>query len=179
MHSTSRFGLLASVVFLPALALPSAAVGQYRLPEITAIAKADSVHGAAQHLAQTTHRWRDAARLHRQSATLRTAADSLGYRCFTLAAQLSFAGNDLSSAQSAMVAAAGQALARGDVVKAANAFADAAWIADQRHNAGQVRTFARRAEVLAASPLLTQPARAAILRRFAHSEPALALGATH
>jgi hypothetical protein len=153
------------------LALPSAAYSQYRLPTITSFASADSMHASAVAVANDAKRWRDAARLHRESATLRTPGDSLGYRCLMMAANLSFGANDLASAQNDMAAAAAQAMARGDVEKAAQAYADAAWLANERKRPDEVRTFAGQAEVLASSPLLSGPQRNGILRRFVHTGP--------
>jgi hypothetical protein len=115
---------------------------------------------------------------HRQAAALRPAGDALGFRCLTVAGQLSFASNDLSSAQSDMVAAAEQAIARGDVEKAAHAYADAAWVAKERKNPGQVWTLGSQAEILASSPLLSTTQRASILQRFTHTDRDLAAQAT-
>jgi hypothetical protein len=178
MHPTPRLGFLVPAALVATLALPYTAAAQYHLPTITSVAKADSLHEAAEIMAQTTHRWRDAASLHRQAAALRPAGDPLGFRCLTVAAHLSFASNDLSSAQSDMVAAAEQALARGDVEKAAHAYADAAWVAKERKNPGQVWTLGGRAEILASSPLLSATQRATILQRFVHEDRDLAAKAT-
>jgi hypothetical protein len=174
MQPTAQLGLLAPLAFVATLALPSATSAQHRLPTITTVAMADSLHEAADIMAATTHRWRDAASLHRQSATLRPADDSLGYRCLTLAAHLSFASRDLSGAQGDMISAAEQALARGDVEHAAHAYANAAWVAKERKNAGQVWTLGRKAEVLASSPLLSSTQRVDILRRFTRTQRAYA-----
>jgi len=170
MHPTPKFGVLLPAAFMATLALPSAAAAQHRLPTITAVAQADSLHASAVTLARTTHRWRDAASLHRQAAALRPADDSLAYRCLTLAAHLSFASNDRSSAESDMAKAAVQALARGDIEKAAHAYADAAWVAKERKNPGQAWKLGRQAEVLASSPLLSSAQRLTILRRFIHTD---------
>jgi hypothetical protein len=77
-------------------------------------------------LSRTLSRWGDAAQLRRRSALLRPAHDSLGHRCLFEAAQLSYGRQDLSSSRSSMSDAADQALARGDLMTAANAYADAA-----------------------------------------------------
>ncbi|HKT61389.1 MAG TPA: hypothetical protein VJQ46_15145, partial [Gemmatimonadales bacterium] len=165
---------------LATLVPASIVTAQYRLPTITAVAQADSIHRAAEMLAENSHRWRDAASLHRQSAALRAPEDSLGYRCLNTAANLSFASNDLASAQSDKIAAAAQALARGDVENAAQAYADAAWIANERkhHDPEQVLTLARQAEVLASSPLLSSMQRTKILERFVHPERDMAVQST-
>jgi hypothetical protein len=178
MPPTPRLGLLLPAALAATLALPYTAAAQYRLPTITAVAKADSLHEAAEIMARTTHRWRDAASLHRQAAALRPADDSLGFRCLTVAGHLSFASNDLSRAQSDMVAAAEQARARGDIEKAAKAYTDAAWLAKERKNPGEVWTLGSQAEVLASSPLLSAAQRATILQRFVHPDRDLAAQAT-
>lgn len=174
MQPTPNCGLLVSAAVLATLALPSAAFSQYRLPTITSVAKADSIHEAAVALTGNVNRWRDAARLHRQSAALRPPDDSLSYRCLTKAAYLSYGKDDLTNAQSDMAAAAAQALARGDVEKAALAYADAAWVANERKHPGEVRSLARQAEALASSPLLSGKQRSTILGRFVHTGPVLA-----
>ena len=170
-------------LFVPATILAtlmpaSIVTAQYRLPTITAVAQADSIHRAAEMLAENSHRWRDAASLHRQSAALRAPEDSLGYRCLNTAANLSFASNDLASAQSDKIAAAAQALARGDVEKAAQAYADAAWLANERKKPDEVWTLARQSEVLASSPLLSATQRTGIMQRFIQPQADVAVEPT-
>jgi hypothetical protein len=168
MQPKSNRGLIACAALMATLALPSVASSQYRLPTITSIGNADSIHESALAM-QNQKRWRDAARLHRESAALRGPDDPRGYRCLTTAANLSYVVNDLASAQRDKEAAAAQAMARGDVEKAAQSYADAAWLANQRKRPSEVRTYAQQAEVLASSPLLTVSQRDGILRRFVHT----------
>ena len=174
MQPNSNRGFLASAAFVATLALPSAATSQYRLPTITSVASADSLHAAALVMSQDYTRWHDAARLHREAAAHRAPGDSLGYRCLVAAAYLSYGKDDLSGAQGDMAAAAAQALARGDVEKAALAYADAAWLANERKRPDEMWAFANQAEILASSPLLSGPQRNDILQRFVHTEPELA-----
>jgi hypothetical protein len=171
MQPNSKHVLFASAAVLATLALPSAAFSQYRLPTITSVASADSSHASAVAMSNDSKRWRDAARLHRKSAALRPPDDSRAYRCLTTAANLSYGAKDLASAQSDMTTAAAQAMARGDVVQAAQAYADAAWLANERKRPDEVRTLASQAEVLASSPLISGPQRTDILRRFVHIGP--------
>jgi hypothetical protein len=171
MPPKSNRGFLVSAAFMATLALPSAAFSQQRLPTITSIASPDSVHASAVAMTQDFKQWRQAATLHRQSAAMRQPDDSMGYRCLTTAARLSYGINDATSAQSDMAAAAAQAMSRGDVEKAAQAYADAAWLADARKDPEQARAFAQQAEVLASSPLLSSRQRDGILRRFVHTAP--------
>ncbi|HUR95112.1 MAG TPA: hypothetical protein VMY76_11045 [Gemmatimonadales bacterium] len=171
--SVQRFFLPAAL--LTSLTLPPLASAQYRLPDLVSVARADSLHLAAIAMSRTPGRWGDAARLHRQSAALRAPEDTMGYRCYWESAQLSYGKDDLSSARASMVKAAAQALARGDIVKAADAYADAAWLADQQHKPREVWKLGRQSEVLAVSPLLSREQREAILKRFVHAHDDLAV----
>jgi hypothetical protein len=155
-------------VLLATLGLPSAASAQYRLPTVISSARADSLHDAAVALV-AAHRWGDGARLHRRSAELRGAEDPLGFRCLKEAAALAYATGDRSGARNDLAAAAGQALARGDLHAAAVAYLDAAWIAQEQKNARQVWELGHRAEMLADSPLLAPSDRAAILQRISRA----------
>ncbi|MEO7987866.1 MAG: hypothetical protein ABI766_15175 [Gemmatimonadales bacterium] len=170
---TSRLSI-AGVLFAT-LGLPAAARAQYQLPSLVSSVKADSLHEAAVTLAGTTHRWGDAARLHRRSAELRSADDPLGFRCLTEAAELAYASNDRSGARADKAHAASQALARGDLRAAALAYLDAAWIAQEQKNPRQVWELGHRAEMLADSPLLGQSDRAAILQRISRAPEAMLL----
>ena len=161
--STRRFAIAG--VLLATLGLPDAAPAQYRLPSIVTSVKADSLHDAASPLAMTSRRWGDAARLHRRSAELRAPDDALGFRCLIEGAALAYANGDRTVARNNMADAAQHALARGDLRAAALAYLDAAWIAQEQKSPRQVWELGRRAEMLAASPLLAASDRSAILRR--------------
>jgi len=169
---TSRLSIAG--MLLATLGLPAAASAQYQLPTLTSSARADSLHEAAVALV-AAHRWGDAARLHRRSAQLRDADDPLGFRCLKEAAALEYATGDRSGARSAMAAAAGHALARGDLRAAALAYLDAAWIAQEQKNPRQVWELGHRAEMLADSPLLGAADRAAILQRIERAPEAVRL----
>ena len=97
----------------------------------------------------------------------------MGFNCLSEAAALIYAAGDRSAARDDLARAAGNALARGDLRKAALAYLDAAWIAQQQHNQKQVWDLGHRAEMLAESPLLGASDRAAILQRI--KRPVLAL----
>jgi hypothetical protein len=72
-----------------------------------------------------------------------------------------------------LTAAAGQALARGELRAAALAYLDAAWIAQEQKNPRQVWELGHRAEMLADSPLLGAADRAAILQRIERAPEAV------
>jgi tetratricopeptide (TPR) repeat protein len=171
---SSRFAhrLSAAGVLLVTLALPGAARAQYQLPTVIISFKADSLHEAAEALV-ASHRYRDAASLHRRSAELRPAEDPLGFRCLSEAAALVYAAGDRSAARGDLARAADHALARGDLRNAALAYLDAAWIAQEQGNPKQVWELGHRAEMLAESPLLGSADRAEILQRI--KRPVLAM----
>jgi hypothetical protein len=151
-------------MLLATAGLPSVAVAQYRLPTIVSTVKADSLQEVALGL-RNAGRWRDAARLYRRSAEFRAAEDSLGSQCLTEAAALAYAAGDRSAARTDLAHAAERALARGDIRAAALSYLDAAWIAQEQEKPGQVWQFGHRAEILAASPLISESDRGLILRR--------------
>jgi hypothetical protein len=152
------------LVLLATAGLPGTTEAQYRLPTIVSSVKADSLHELGVGL-RTAGRWRDAARLHRRSAEFRAAGDPLGAQCLTEAAALAYAAGDRSGARTDLAHAAERALARGDLRVAALSYLDAAWIAQEQKKPRQVWEFGHRAEILAASPLLSESDRGAILQR--------------
>jgi hypothetical protein len=152
------------MVLLATAGLPGAAAAQYRLPTIVSSVKADSLHQVAMGLREAG-RWRDAARVYRRSAEFRAAGDSLGSQCLMEAAALAYAAGDRSAARTDLAHAAERSLARGDLRAAALAYLDAAWIAQEQEKPRQVYEFGHRAEILAASPLLSESDRGAILQR--------------
>ena len=168
----SRVSLAGALLAI--VGLPGAAPAQYRLPTLVSSVQADSLHEAAAALV-ASHRWRDAARLHRRSAELRAADDPLAFRCLSEAAALAYATKDRSAARGDLAKAAGQALARGDLRAAALAYLDAAWIAQEQKNPRQVWELGHRAEMLADSPLLLASDRAAILQRIRRVPEAMRL----
>lgn len=172
MKPTLKLGVAALIA---TLGLPSTTPAQQRLPTLVAVAEADSLHGAAVSLVQTTHRWRDAARLHRRSAGLRSIDDPQAFGCLRVAAALSYATKDRTKARNDLTEAAIQALHRGDLEQAAQAYVDVAWVAQEQGKAAEVRKFGKQAEVLAASPLLDAVQRGAILKRITHTAGDLAV----
>jgi hypothetical protein len=157
-------GWVTAALLLAAVSVPTVATAQYRLPTIVSSAKADSLDVVAGKLV-TEGRWRDAARMYRRSAEFRAAEDPLGSKCLGKAAALAYATGDRSGARTDMAKAAERALARGDLRSAALAYLDAAWIAQEQKRPSQVWEFGHRAEILAASPLISEADRGVILQR--------------
>lgn len=164
MNATLTRRASTAIVLLAIVSLPAAASAQYRLPTMVSTVKADSLYDAAVQVAQTG-RWREAARLYRRSAGFRAVEDPVGFQCLTDAAAVAYAAGDRSAARNTMANAAERALARGDIKAAAMAYLDAAWIAQEQQKPREVWDLGHRAELLADSPLLSEPDRGAIQQR--------------
>lgn len=118
----------------------------------------------------------DAARLLVEAAELRPASDPRVAEELTAAARLFFYAGDHARAQRTMERAGETALANGDVVAAAHALLDAAWIAREHGTTMKVRENALRARRLMGSPLVDQGTRESVLRRI-RSSPSLVVAA--
>jgi hypothetical protein len=110
-------------------------------------------------------KWRRAAALHRRASELHADGDPQGSRCLQMAANLFYADGDLAEARRTMEAAGEEALARGDVSAAADAFLKAGLVARDLRDGPGAAALTRRALLLANSPLLTGAERDAIAAR--------------
>jgi hypothetical protein len=106
-----------------------------------------------------------AADLYIEAAMLRRPADPLVVHNHRMAARLLFYAGDGVRAQITMEAAGQAALRTGDVVEAAQAFLDAAWLALRRNNVDEMTRLAESAELLMESPLVPEDQRQAVLGR--------------
>ena len=158
MNASLAGRAMVALVLVAAAGLPSAAAAQYRLPTIVSSVKADSLREVAVGLREAG-RWRDAARMYRRSAEFRAA--------------LAYAAGDRSAARADLAHAAERSLARGDLRAAALAYLDAAWIAQEQEKPSQVWEFGHRAEILAASPLLSDSDKSVILQRIERAPVAM------
>jgi len=127
--------------------------------------RAAALRAKAESLMADRSRYREAADLLRQASALTPVEDGTRSDDLHLAANLLFYAGAIGNAQSIMVEAAEAALARGDILVAANSLVDAGWIANQHHGAAEARVLAFRALHLAASPLLNDDQRDAIRKR--------------
>jgi hypothetical protein len=129
-----------------------------------AAARAAELHERAME-AGAANKWRKGAKLHKQAAALHMATDGRGSRCLELAANLLYYGGDLAAARVALAEAGDLALARGDVMVAADSYLKAGLVArDQRDGAAFV-DFTRKAQLLANSTHLSDEQRASIRAR--------------
>jgi hypothetical protein len=139
--------------------------------------RADKFKQSAEALYGEPRRLRRAAELHEQEAALRSAADPLQVEALDRAARLYTYVGEPDKGHVLMEKAARLALRRGDVVRAAHAFIDAAFMALRIQDVKLANTLTKEADLLAMSPLLPPADKLATVKRI---DPARAqLGALH
>ena len=110
--------------------------------------------------------WDEAAGLLRRAAELRPEGDPVATDNLIRAARLSYYEGDNRRAVRDFEAAGQRALAMGDVVVAANSFADAAWVA-HNHGSNEVAFgLLAKARLLSNSPLIPEGDRTHLLARW-------------
>jgi hypothetical protein len=137
----------------------------YELPAIEVTVLQTDLHQRAMELYELPDRWAEAADLHRQAAERLTDNDAGQFFGFSRASLLYFYAGESGKARKNMERAARVAEATGDVLTAANAWVDAAFIAVAEGYAGKKREFVAEARTLADSDLMSDEARAEILAR--------------
>lgn len=161
---------LALLVAVPALvvaaAVPSPLSGQEgpRAPE-PAVQEADALLERALRLERTTSGIVAAARLHERSAGLRESGDPRVAESLWSAANLYYYGGKPARALTVLDRVADEALSRGDVMRAADAYIRASVVATELDRHGEGHRYHRRATLLAGSPLLEPAQRDWILDR--------------
>jgi hypothetical protein len=110
---------------------------------------------------------RKAAFLREKAAGLREDGDTLKAASLYWAARDRYYSDDPTTARDLMVRSAEYALAVGDVVTAANAFTDAAYISADLRDVANTKYYATKARLLAGSPMLTDSKRNDLLSRLA------------
>jgi hypothetical protein len=164
MDTHSRHLLSTATALLAlAAALPTAARAQTSLQPIKVTEpalRADKLDREAEEYELTDMaKWRVAARLRREAAALRTADDPKGPLSLYWAARDHYYTGDERGSRELMVQSAERALAIGDVVHAATAYTEAAYIASEIRDVLSAREYATKARLLALSPMLTDAQR--------------------
>jgi hypothetical protein len=127
--------------------------------------RAHALYVEANALLSQPKQWRRAARLYERSAELRDAADPEAYMCLVMAGRLRASTGDIAGAKAALERAGDQALARGSVVEAAQAYIEAAHAAAELKMSADAHALRDKALLLADSPLLSDDQRSSITRR--------------
>ena len=110
--------------------------------------------------------WKKAAELLQDAAELRPEGDAQARKDLFRAARLTYYRGAENRAVNQLEGLADRALAEGDVLTAAQALADAAWIANEAGMDGRTLEFSERVQKLALSPYLTDRDREQLTSRF-------------
>ncbi len=110
---------------------------------------------------------RTAAKLREEAAGLRQDSDVLKSASLYWAARDNYYAENTSKARDLMVQSAQHALDVGDVIAAAAAFTDAAYISADLKDVASTKLYATRARMLANSPMLSQAQKDDVLSRLA------------
>lgn len=111
--------------------------------------------------------WKQAARLYRKAASLRDISDPAGVDNLSEAGRLSYYKGSKSQAVRDFEAAGDRALMIGDVLRAAENFADASWVAAEAGYTARALNLHERAQLLSQSPLLSAEDRVELQDRLA------------
>ena len=152
--------ILSGAVAVTALVAANAAVAQerptYELPAIEVEVLQTDLHQQAIDLYEIPERWGEAADMHREAAENLPANDAGQFYGYSRAALLYFYAGELAEARRSMEDAAEVAEATGDVLTAAHAYVDAAFIAIAEDYDGKQREFVADAREVADSEFLTE-----------------------
>jgi hypothetical protein len=138
---------------------------QFAPKTASTVASANDLEAKAAALYSTPKRYREAARLLMEAAGLREAGDPQRVKNLRQAGRLFYYTGNPESARAAMEQAADAALAVGDVKIAAEAYLDAAFLAQSVKSTAEVRRFIEKARLLTNSPLLSAEEKVIILER--------------
>lgn len=154
------------VIAGPAAGMQRSADGALAMaPPPDQIERAAELKLQAEALFPQPKQWKKAVRLLEQSAALRSASDPEAYTCLIYAGRIKAAIGDNSGARVTLAKAAEQALARGAVIDAANAYIDAAHAAVQERNAVLAQQFLDKASLLSESPYISVAQRSLLKSR--------------
>ena len=148
---------------------PGAASAQQTLEpvRVTAMSRAEQLEMEADALPTEVGQFKRAAKLFEQAAAARPDGDAEKATALRKAAYLRYYSGDTRASGRLMEKAAEQSVVQGDVATAANAFIDAALIANERTEIDRALVLGRRAETLVRSPRLDETQRARLMGRIA------------
>jgi hypothetical protein len=157
-------GALMVTVAIPARAHAQAPLEPIRVTESRL--RADQLDEQAQEIERTDwSQLKKAAGLREQAADLRTLADPKAVASLYWAARDRYYSDDRLAGRRLMEESAERAIGIGDVVGAATALTEAAYIAAELKDVERTRRFATRARLLALSPVLTDEQRSQLRAR--------------
>lgn len=130
------------------------------------IDKAKSLETEAAQLLALQDDWNNAAKLLREAAAYRPEGDAQARQDLFQASRIAYYRGHQRRAVNDLEHLADRALEEGDVLTAAQALADAAWIAHEEGMGGKTLDLSQRAQKLALSPFISDTQRAALQERF-------------
>ena len=168
---TNSARLIAAGALLAVAAFPMAASAQASLLPIKVTEKqsraAELDRRAASYEDNDWSKIETAAKLREQAADLRDDSDVLKSASLYWAARDHYYAQNTSKSRDLMVDAAQHALEVGDVIAAATAFTDAAYISADLKDIASTKLYATKARMLASSPMLSQTQKDDVLSRLA------------
>jgi hypothetical protein len=173
MYTHFRRLLLTATAALAVLALPAPARAQMLEPiRVTdSREKADKLDAQARVIEE--HDWsqlKKAATLREEAAAIRAVDDPAASVSLYWAARDRYYSGNPQAARALMEQAAERALSMGDVLNAATAFTEAAYISADLKDGDRMRTLASKARLLANSPMLNEDQRYQLRTRLAKSD---------
>lgn len=163
MSKTTRWTRLVLAAFVAAA---SATGLSAQTADEVPVQQIEQLEAEAEGYLEQVGKWDRAASLFRRAAELRSPADPAAVEDLLRAARLSFYdGRALQSVRD-FETAGQRALDRGDVLVAANAFADAAWVAGNEGRGQRAHGLLARAQLLSNSPLIREDDRSQLRTRW-------------
>lgn len=159
-------GALLAIAAVPMVASAQASLLPIKVTEKQSRA-AELDRTAASYEDQDWGNIRTAAKLREQAAALREDSDVLKSASLYWAARDNYYAENTSKARDLMVRSAQHALEVGDVIAAASAYTDAAYISADLHDVEGTKLYATKARMLASSPMLSQSQKDDVLSRLA------------
>jgi hypothetical protein len=172
MNIHSRRLLLTAGAAVAALSAPTVARAQMLEPIRVTESRVKAEKLDSEALNYEVNDWsqlKKAAALRENAAGLRTAEDPNGIVSLYWAARDRYYSGDRKAARALMEQTADRAIAIGDVLNAATAYTEAAYISADLKDIAHMRTFVTKARLLSHSPMLTEEQRDALRTRLASS----------
>lgn len=145
----------------------TASQGPGNVEDVKGEVSPEELETQAQKLFESPKKYNDAVKLYVRAAEMRAPGDPVRITDLVMASRLSFYAGKEHRAAELMERAADEAHAAGDVVRAANAYIDASFLAREAGLELKVFELVKKAQLLTASPLLAKSDKEAILARIA------------
>ena len=175
-------GALFAIAALPMVASAQASLLPIKVTEKQSRA-AELDRKAASYEDSDWSKIRSAAKMREEAAGLREDSDVLKSASLYWAARDNYYSENTAKARDLMVHSAQQALDVGDVIAAASAYTDAAYISADLKDVSSTKLYATKARMLANSPMLSQAQKSDLLSRLAFGglteERVATLGISH